>query len=260
MFKGLDDEKEKAKKKTIKPLVKFAFKDVKALKKKEVPKKVPAVRFRSRPISSPASLSISAESRVTEFCNFVQASELEKDRLIDYVTKLDPRGANSVELNAWSTSQLAVSNIVRTEPIVSEQRGRKKTITIPSSSSATAAEERSTLFWILTIMLDTERMKKFGALKKKDAVSLSIPDLPQELSQKRLMSEYVIFKLWLIVRYVFTTALSAVIDNPNVMVPIFIVKADGRSALGRIIKEQMRSSFRKEVQELQKPYRCTFIW
>lgn len=262
MFKGLDEVKTKKKvkplnnnnnnKTTNKPLIKFACKDAKLSKRK-------VIKNAAMELFGPNAVSLGVVAKIKGFCDLIQASDLNRDRLTEYIARLDTRGT-AIELSAWSTSQLMHTNIVRTvtskpSPQVDKKRKRNRTV----------AEEYSTLFWILTIMVDSERMtnngnKRIGCIKKKDALWIPVPNVPQVHSDMKLLSEYIIFKLWLIVRYVFSTVLSAATTEPRVLVPLFVVKFDGRSMLGRAVKEQMTNSFRNEVSDLKKPFRCSFVW
>lgn len=258
MFRGLGDSGEGGhKKKTIKPLIKFGYKDAKTLAKKKRPatrnEGVTRVQKQRRPEGY---ISTAAEVKIQRLCDLLQVGELDRARLTAYIIKLDPRCSN-IELNSWSTSQLMTSNIVRTAtPLTQDTKAHRK----KKKMQAEQAEECPTLFWIFSIALETERLKKGLGSKKKDVVTLFVPSVSDKLSEKQLMSEYLIFKLWLVVRYVYTTVLSAAAEDPRVLVPIFIIKLDIQSTMGRVIREQLWTSYSKEVKDLKSTYRCSFAW
>lgn len=265
MFSRLDkdDGWDKRPKKTIKPILKFNAKDVKMLIKKKPPGRTKADDVsaavqgqRRRQPSDVKSISIAAESKIKNFCDTIQAGELERVRLTEYIEKLDPR-CTGLELNAWSTSQLLTSNVVRT---TAPSLSREVKITRGKKKIASSEVERSTLYWTMSIVLDTGGSKKNTNSKKKDTVTVPTPTVPNGLSERRLLAEYTIFRLWLIVRYVFTTVRTAAAENPSIMAPIIIVKSDGNSALGKTIREELSNSYRREVKDLKTVYRLSFVW
>lgn len=252
MYKGLkaDDGQTDRTMKTVRPAIKFTGKDVKTLLKKK-PRADNNARGKREQQSG--GLSVVAESKIKNFCTLVQVGELERVRLTEYVATLDPR-CIGIELNAWSTSQLAAKNTIRTvSPLSKEakkQKGKKK-----------KDQEQSILYWIMTVVLNTEGGKKNGnTIKRKDTVILPTPPIPDDQSGRRLLAEYTLLRLWLIVRYVFTTVRTAVAEDPNTLVPIFVVKSDGNSAVGKAIREELHSSQRREVKHLKTVYRCSFVW
>lgn len=247
MFKGLDDGGSERPKKTIKPLIKFNYKSL--AKKKRSEKTGGGAEKIQRRIRPGGDIRAAAVDKIKQFCDLVQAGDLEKARLTEYVVGLKLRGAD-IELNARSTSQLETSKLIRTERDT-KTCGKRKVIV--------STEEPSALFWIFSIFLDTDRQKKAMFSKKKDTITLSIPSVPEEQVERRLMCEYLIFKLWLVVRYVFTSVLTEAVKNPCVLVPVFIVKLDKHSTMGRIVREQLFTSYRREVKDLKSIYRCSFV-
>jgi len=198
-------------------------------------------------------LTILVTGKVKDFCDLVEAGEIERSRLTECVNLLQLRCAD-VELNAWSTTQLCKSNIIRLPTMMPEKLGRGK----KRANEMDGVE--SSFHYIFTIIIHTDVTKKTNAARKKDTIMLSVRTVPEELSMKKLMAEFIIFRLWLVVRYIFTIIRNSITETPKLLVPIFVVKLETRSTLGKMVKEQLRTSYRRDVQDLTRTFRCSFVW
>lgn len=270
----MNDNGYRSTKKTIKPLslMKFGHKEATALTKRlnKANKSVAAAAATSgkdvdktlatkpkRPLSS------ATQRKINEFCELVQAVDAERSRLTEYVTALNLCGSG-VALNAWSLSQLAPSNIIRpvatttsTATGVLKRRNNKK------KQAAVAATAVSENFWIMTVRIaDTAN----GVFTKRqpDTVTMTIPQTTvgdqEDHSSRSLLAEYMVYKLWMIVRYVFNSVVSSVGRGRRTLVPLFVAVIDSRSPCGRLIKSLLSTSRQREVVELKTVYKCSFVF
>jgi len=254
MFRGLQNDESKPTKKAVKPLLKLGYKDANNLKKaifkakKTSGESVTPKKNKSKPYPT-----IAVQGKIEDFCNLIEVGDLEKHRLTEYVTQLQIKTAG-IDLNAWSTSQLSKANLLRFPNSKPEKSGRGK------KRNGDLENDCTIFYYILTIVINTDTSKTSKDAKRKSTVTLSVSSVPEDVSLKKLMAEFIIFRLWLVVRYVFTTTHRLFTDHPNMLVPIFLVKIDGRTTLGKMIKDQLSNSFRKEVRDLTRTFRCSFMW